>query len=198
MIVVWISGVCSCCLLCLYQPFMMWWLKDPQAMFGMKEVVLLCIYFFVYEIVSIMIQYKDAAGMWHEDRFRPLITAGSNLIINLATVQFLGIVGVLLSTVVSFAFIGIPWLIRNIFVVIFQRSPMEYIKQLLLYVVVTVIACAICYGLCQLVPWQEIGGLIVRGSICGIVSNGIFFVAYFHLQDFARAKSVFIKVVKRK
>ena len=198
LIVVWISGVCTCCLLCLYQPFMFWWLKDVNAMFGVKEVVCLCAYFFVYEVAAIMLQYKDAAGMWHEDRFRPLVTAGSNLIMNLATVQFLGIVGVLLSTAISFAFIGIPWLIRNIFVVIFKRSPMEYVKRLLLYVVVTVIACAICYGLCQLVPWQGIGGLIVRGIICGTVSNVIFFASYCRLHEFSRAMSVFIKVVKRK
>lgn len=198
LIVVWVSGICTCCLLCLYQPFMLWWLKDTRALFGIKEVVCLCAYFFVYEIVSIMIQYKDAAGMWHEDRFRPLITAGSNLIMNLATVRFLGIVGVLLSTAVSFAFIGIPWLIRNIFAVIFRRSPMEYVGRLLLYAAVTVIACAACFGLCQLVPWQGIGGLIVRGIICGIVSNAIFFVGYFRLQEFARAKSVFVKVIKRK
>ena len=91
------------------------WLKDTAAMFGMKEVICLCAYFFTYEIASMMIQYKDAAGIWHEDRFRPLVTAFSNLVMNLITVQFIGIVGVLISTVISFAVIGIPWLIKNIF-----------------------------------------------------------------------------------
>lgn len=198
LIVVWISGICSCCLLCLYQPFMLWWLNDPNAMFGIKEVICLCVYFFVYEVASIMFQYKDAAGMWHEDRFRPLVTALSNLAMNLATVKFLGIVGVLLSTVLSFLLIGIPWLIHNIFAVIFRRSPIEYIKRLLLYVAVTAVACGGCYWLCDLVPWQGIAGLFVRGMICMVVTNVIFFASCCRLQEFSRAKSVFVKVVKRK
>ena len=132
LIIVWLSGFCVCCLLCLYQPFMIIWLKDTAAMFGMKEVICLCAYFFTYEIASMMIQYKDAAGIWHEDRFRPLVTAFSNLVMNLITVQFIGIVGVLISTVISFAVIGIPWLIKNIFTLLFKRSPIEYIKRILL------------------------------------------------------------------
>lgn len=55
--------------------------------------------------------YKDAAGLWHEDRFRPLCTALANLVMNLILVQFIGIYGILLSTVLSTLFIGMPWVI---------------------------------------------------------------------------------------
>ena len=37
-------------------------------------VICLCIYYFLYEINQLLNTYKDAAGMWHEDRWRPLIT----------------------------------------------------------------------------------------------------------------------------
>lgn len=197
LIIVWFAGFCTCCLVCLYQPFMLVWLNDTSVMFGMAEVVCLCIYFFVYELAAMMIQYKDAAGIWHEDRFRPLITAVSNLIMNLITVHFIGIIGVLLSTVISFVVIGIPWLVYNIFHLLFHRRPTEYIKKLAFYVIVTSMACMICYMVCQEIFLSGWLGLIVRGLICCIIPNLIFGISYFKLEEFTFAKRIIIRLINK-
>lgn len=62
--------------------------------------------------------YKDAAGIWHEDRFRPLVTEVVNLALNVIMVQFWGVYGILLSTVISMLLIGMPWLLVNLFTTI--------------------------------------------------------------------------------
>ena len=67
-------------------------------MLEFPAVICLCVYFFIFEINQLLNTYKDAAGIWHEDRFRPLVTAAVNLGMNLALVQVCGIYGVLLST----------------------------------------------------------------------------------------------------
>lgn len=197
-IIVWIAGFCTCCLLCLYQPFMKLWIKNESAMFGMVEVICLCVYCFVYEIAAMMIQYKDAAGIWHEDRYRPLVTALANLIMNLVTVRFWGIVGVLLSTVISFALIGIPWLIHNIFSLLFHKSPMKYIQALLGYIFVTFIACIVCYMLCNFVGVGGWLGLIMCAGICCLVSNIIFIIFYHQLEEFKRAKVLASRLILRR
>ena len=55
------------------------------------SVICLAAYFYVRMMNQVFIVYKDAAGMWHEDRFRPLCTALVNLGLNLLLVQFIGI-----------------------------------------------------------------------------------------------------------
>ncbi len=120
-ITVWLSGICTCCLLCLYQPFMKIWVGQKYEL-AFSVVVCLCIYYFIYEINQLLNMYKDAAGIWHEDRFRPLVTALSNLIMNLILVQWIGIYGVVLSTVISMLFIGMPWLLHNLFTVLFEKN----------------------------------------------------------------------------
>lgn len=197
LLIVWLAGFCSCCLLCLYQPFMFLWLHEEAYMFGMIEVVCLCSYFFIYELVSMMIQYKDAAGIWHEDRFRPLLTALANLLMNLIFVQYIGIIGVLLSTAVSFALIGIPWLIHNIFSMLFQRSPMEYIRRLFLYIIVTVFAGIVCYGICSFVPFTGWIGLFLRAAICCTVSNIIFVAAYHRLKEFSQLMKLVLRFLPK-
>ena len=86
-----------------------------ENMLQYNAVICIVIYFFVFEINQLLNLYKDAAGIWHEDRFRPLVTAAANLIMNLIMVQFWDIYGVLLSTVLSMCFIGMPWLLHNLF-----------------------------------------------------------------------------------
>ena len=58
----WIAGFCTCCLLCLYQPFMEIWVGE-DLMLGFSAVICFCIYYFVYEINQLLNTYKDAAGI---------------------------------------------------------------------------------------------------------------------------------------
>ena len=127
--------VSCCCFLCLYQPFMQLW-AGKENMLQYNAVICIVIYFFVFEINQLLNLYKDAAGIWHEDRFRPLVTAAANLIMNLIMVQFWDIYGVLLSTVLSMCFIGMPWLLHNLFTVLFEPHFLkEYLRQLATYIV---------------------------------------------------------------
>lgn len=192
-IIVWISGFCSCCFLCLFQPFMKLWLKDSSSMLGMLEVLCLCIYFFVYEMAAMMIQYKDAAGIWHEDRFRPLITALFNLMLNLILVQSIGLLGVILSTVISFVLIGIPWLVKNLFSILFHTSPVSYIKTMAYYILITIMAGGISYSICILISGNGILSFVLKGVICCIIPNIIFMVGYYRLKEFDQA----FQLVKR-
>lgn len=174
----WIAFVCSCCLLCLYQPFMEIWV-GKEYMLGMGCVICFVCYFYIRVINQVLIVYKDAAGMWHEDRMRPLCTALINLILNLVFVQFMGLYGVLLSTVLSTLGIGMPWVIRNLFSVVLKRSSKEYVKQLLQYAAVSFVGCVVTYLLCSMVPgnlWVILGGRLV---LCLVIPN-ILYVGIFH------------------
>lgn len=186
-IVTWIIGFCTCCFLCLFQPFMKIWLNDTSKMLGMTEVVCFCLYFFVYEISMMMIQYKDAAGMWHEDRFRPLVTSLTNLILNLLTVKYMGLLGVLLSTVISFAVVGIPWLIKNLFTQIFHISPKAYLKRFGIYLCISIVAAGITFIICSYVKADGLSELFLKGIICCIIPNMIFIVCYHRFAEFKKA-----------
>ena len=197
-LICWIAGFCTVCLLCLYQPFMDIWVGEELKL-GFPVVICLCIYYFLYEINQLLNTYKDAAGIWHEDRFRPLVTALSNLAMNLVMVQFWGIYGVILSTVLSMVLIGMPWLLHNLFTVLFDRQDLlPYLKRLLLYAAVTAVGCVATYWLCSLVPLERWPLLIVRGILCCIVPNLIFFGVYHALPEFRESLILVDKMTKGK
>lgn len=198
-IICWIGGVCSACLLCLYQPFMKLWVGE-KLMFDMPAVVCMSVYFFVRQINSLLNLYKDASGMWHEDRYRPLVCAIVNLVLNLILVQVIGIYGVLLSTVLTILCIGEPWLLQNLFTVIFEKkSLLPYLKKIFIYCVSAWLNCFICYFLCiQVTADSLIMTLLYRAGICCIVPNVFNVVIFRKTIEYGEMLEIINRMTKNK
>lgn len=189
-LIVWIATFCGTCFLCLFQPFMKLWVGEA-LMLGMPAVVCFCLYFFVYEIHALLNLYKDAAGIWHADRFRPLATALTNLALNLLTVRFLGIYGVLLSTVVSTLLVGMPWLLRNLFTCLFDPRHMRgYALSLIRFFAAAAGTAGCTYFLCAGVSAAGGLGIVIRLAICLTVPQGILFLLFRRRREFADAAAL--------
>ena len=183
-IICWIAGFCSVCLLCLYQPFMEIWV-GKDLMLSFSAVLCFVTYFFVRQINALLNLYKDASVIWHADRFRPLLAALTNLMLNLVLVQFIGIYGILISTVMAILCVGMPWLIHNLFSLIFEKEYlMPYLRKLIYYCFIVVLSCIVTYFICNNIHFGLISTLISRGVICIIVPNLIFFLVYRNNKEY--------------
>ena len=190
-IIAWISGFCTCCMVALYQPFMKIWAGE-KSMQPFGFVICISAFFFVWELYRLINVYKDAAGMWHEDRFRPLASAIANLAMNLILIQFWGLYGVILSTLLSVLFVGTPWLLHNIFTNLFDmKYCRRYVGKLIYYVVVTAVASAATYGVCYFVKMEGMLGLGIKTAICCVVPNIIFLLVFYRMEEFKQ----FIRLV---
>lgn len=197
-IICWGAGFCSVCLLCLYQPFMELWVGE-DLMLSFSSVICFVVYFFVRQLNSLFSTYKDASGMWHEDRFRPLVAALTNLVLNLILVQFIGIYGILISTVLAIICVGMPWLLHNLFTVIFEKKYLyEYLKKLLYYCVVVFISCIGVYFICSKINLGLISTLLTRGAVCIITPNLIYLLAYRKQTEFKDSLVLVNKMTKGK
>lgn len=195
-IIFWLAGLFSCCLIGLYQNFMILWV-GKDLLLDFSCVICLVIYFFVYEINAVLLLYKDAAGIWHKDRFRPLVTALTNLILNLILVNVIGLYGVLLSTVLSSVIIGFPWLVQNLFTEIFKESPKKYLIKILKYTILTIITCVITYWACNLINCNTFITLIIKAIICVIIPNVFYAVTCYRSSEMQEAISLVKKIIKR-
>lgn len=198
-IICWISGFCAVCMLCLYQPFMELWM-GKRLMFDFEVVVCFCIYFYLRQVNNILTTYKDAAGMWHEDRFRPLVAALSNLALNLMLVRYIGIYGVILSTVLAVVAIGQPWLLHNLFTVLFdRRSLAPYVRKLLGYTVLCAAEGAVCYWVCLLLPAAGLmATLALRLGVCLVIPNAVHLLIYRRTAVFAETVELFDNLTRGK
>ena len=177
-LLMWINGICLCCFLGIYQPFMHLWVGQ-EYMLDFSAVICFAAYFYVYILNRLLNVYKDAAALWHQDRLRPLVTALVNLGLNLLLVHVWGIYGVLLSTVISWVAVGIPWILKNLFSAFFERSIMrKYIKQLLVYALAAAVAGALVSWICLYIgagSWVDLG---LSAVVSVAIPNIVFLVVF--------------------
>lgn len=193
----WIMGVGSAMLLCLYQPFMEIWM-GAENMLSFDYVICFVIYFYTMGMNKIVNMFKDAAGIWRKDRLRPLVAALVNLGLNLATVRWLGMYGVLLSSVVAIVVVEIPWLFHNLFQELFPRRFLgQYVRFFCGLVAVALASCAVSWILCSLLRLNVWTTLIVNGCVSFLVPNLFFFVLYgknpLFRESIAQIKRVLLK-----
>lgn len=191
----WVVGWCSVCLACLYQPFMKIWVGE-ELMFPKEIMLLFALYFYIYQIRKIPITYKDAAGIWWEDRFRPYVCMVVNVVFNVVTVQFIGVAGIILSTVVSLL-ISIPWENYTIFKYVFNISSKLYYLKMAYYLVTTVVGGVVTYYLCSLLG-DSILWFFVKMVICVVVPNVIFIAANIRSREFKDSIQFFKNILKLK
>ena len=177
----WLVSFCSVSLLCLYQPFMKLWVKEKN-MLDMTVVVLLVIYFYVYQIRKVVLTYKDAGGIWWEDRYRPYIVSAVNLVGNIIMVQIIGIYGVILSTIISML-VSIPIENHTVFRFVFHRSAASFYIKNALYTALTLLLCLITFWICSFSP-DGIPGLLIRMGICLLVPNSIIVLLFQRTEEF--------------
>lgn len=169
----WIVCVCSVCFVCLYQPFMKLWVGE-DLMLSFEFVILFVVYFFIYEIQRTILTFKDAAGLWYEDRYRPYASMSINLIFNILLVQMVGIYGIVISTIIAFV-ISLPWANGVLFKNLFRMSPMVNIFYILKNAIVTIVSCVAAY-MVSIQCSKGILGILEVLIICVIVSNLVFIV----------------------
>ncbi len=196
-IISWILCIGSSCFLVLYQPFMKLWV-GKELLLPNQIVILFCVYFYVRALSMVWTTAKDAAGLWHKDRFRPLISSVTNLLLNLMLVQMIGLYGILLSTILSYIVVSIPWLIYNLFTLLYKGCDVKkYIRNVVRYIILTLISCGITAGICSCLPLDGIIAVCVYGIIAVIVSNIVQYIFLKNTTEFSDAQKLVRRMVKR-
>ncbi|MCR4734015.1 MAG: oligosaccharide flippase family protein [Treponema sp.] len=170
-------------LLCLMQPFIKVWVgSDYMLPFGL--VILFIIYLYAEIAPRTFLVFKDAAGLWKEDRFRPLTVSLINLCLNLLTVKRFGLYGVILSTVVAMLLIGFPWLLNNINKYLIRIDIKKYLSLMFAYTVTIAINCFLTFKICSFIVLNNLFlELLLKGLVCLFMPNLIFILVFFKTNE---------------
>ena len=192
-IYMWLAGCCTVCLLCLYQPFtQIAFGKD--MMFAFPVVILFCVYFYVLKMGDIRAIYSDACGLWWENRWRNILEAVSNIILNFILGKFWGVYGIVIATLISLFFINFLWGSTIVYKHYFTRIKIsEYYLLHLLYASVTLTACFISYFICLHIPLKGIPALLAKALVCLLIPNLLYLACYFKSPLFKEASQTFFK-----
>lgn len=184
----WLVTCAAALLLCLYQPFIHLWVGKDN-LFSIHIVFFLVFRFFAGRIVQVTFMYKDALGLWWEDRFRPVISAVCNLVINIVLVNLIGIEGVIISTFLCTICISTPWGNMVLYKQYFGRGLKQYYIKLCYTYMAGFITVFASYIAAEQVKTITILSLILRFVVCLFVTNVFLILLNYRREEFKDAIS---------
>ena len=172
-----VVGWMTTCLLVLFQPFITLSYGEKLKL-PLGVVICIVLLFYCWKINDINHIFKEAAGLWKYDRFRPFCAAIINFSINIISVRYIGLYGVVLSSLIIEVTISLFWGCRIIYKYYFKEKFSNYLKQYLLYGFINAFICASSYIISSIVTGNALFVLIVRAAICIVIPMVLYFAIY--------------------
>ncbi|OPX47429.1 lipopolysaccharide biosynthesis protein [Clostridium thermobutyricum] len=141
----WIYSIATSMIYTLIKPFIKLWIGEQ---FVLPDIVLvmLCINFYMLGMRASIGIYKDASGIFWEDRYIPIIESTINIVASIILVKKIGLVGIFIGTFLSsiiVVFFSLPYYVYRD---VFKKNILEYYKvyiKYLLLVLISVLAISI-------------------------------------------------------
>ena len=168
---------CAAMMAALYQPFIAVWTKnDPTLVRHALTPFLMVFYFYIMQARQTLLAFKSAAGIWRQDRWKPIVAGAVNLGLNILFVvtfpDSYKLDGVILSSIVGFVLIQIPWETHVVFSAFFNGAQAgRYWRQQGGLAAVGAALCAVTWCAAHFIPLDGVVGLAVKGCAAAAASS---------------------------
>ncbi len=191
----WISSWCTCCLFCLYQHFMKIWVGQ-KLLFPFNIMILFCIYFYSITITDIKNMYVTASGLWWENRYRSITELLLNIILCYTLGRKFGVVGILVTTILTLIFINFAWGAKLLFNNYFKNICIfKLYCNHLLYIIVNFSVAILTFKICELLNNDGIAFLFVKIFICILIPNLLYFIIYYKTKIFKESMPIILRII---
>lgn len=179
----WLYALFGVCIIVLINPFINIWIGKKYVM-GFSIVFLLVLNFYVLGMQSVTNSFRNAYGLFWIAKYRPIIMVIINIVISVVLVQFIGIEGVLIGTLIS-RLVTTAWLDPYIVHKYgFEISPKSYYIDYLKYLVIFIAISIILNYFVSMITINNIFILILIAILVVISVNVILVLLFFKTSEF--------------
>lgn len=198
LIYMWISIWCTVCLYVMFQPFIRIWVGDSYLL-GEIELCLFCLSFLCHKLGDICSTYRQATGLWWQDKYRPITEAVVKTVLNLSIIRYFGVAGALGGSIFCLVFINSIWASWVLYRYYFKHQRQwDYIKRNIYYLFLTIAICAVTAYICNLLPGEGWLNLVLRAVVCLIVPNLLIWLMFRNLKEFSGSVMMMKRLIKAK
>lgn len=177
----WLTTFCAASLLCLLNPFisLMW-----QKTFDMPVVMVIVLNFYLSEMRNPVMVFKDAMGLYWQDRYKPLFESLVNIVASLILGKYLGILGVLIGTALSA--IGVVCWVEPLVLYHygFSCSPKGYFARYLRDGIVAAAVAGVTWYGCSLISLHGWGEIATKAAACLLIPNVLLWCLYHRTKEY--------------
>ncbi|MCB2306038.1 hypothetical protein LGL08_05375 [Clostridium estertheticum] len=193
----WIFTFVSIAVLCMVEPFITLWLGSSYIL-PKFVLIILVINLYIIGMRATCITFKNAAGIFYEDRFIPVLESLFNIVFSLLFVKFFGLAGVFMGTIVSsfpLYFYSYP---KFVYGVILKESKIQFAEDYIKYMIVTFISALPTFLITELIhfnsAWMQ---LLFNGVMCLIIPNIICYIFFRETEEYQYCKGLIIGILRK-
>jgi hypothetical protein len=173
------------------------WIGE-QFILPLGVLIALAINLYLNLFRSALGSFKEAAAIFHEDRFVPIVESAVNIIAAIILLHFFGLAGVFLGTICSNFVLHLFSYPRFVYTKLFKRSYAEYYKEFGSYLVVALLVGVITFGISRMVIVENsILKLETNFAISMVVPNVLFYTLYRKSDEFNYFKTLAGKMIRK-
>lgn len=193
----WIAVFCTISFLGIVQPFISIWI-GKQYLLEINIVLMIALVFYFQTMRKTLNCFKEAGGIFFEDRFSALMEAVINLVTSIVLGKIFGMIGVFIGTIISSIYIYIYAYPKYVYMPIFNKTRWEYILENLKYFVSFCIIGGLTMLMIQLVKIDNsIYQVLYNGFICLFIPNIMMLIMFRNKEEFKYIKVLIYSKIKR-
>ena len=193
----WLSTFCAISIFIIIEPFIKIWLGE-EFLLSNLVLITLTINFYLTSIRSPMNSFKEAAGIFHEDRFIPLIESLINIVASIILLKFFGLAGVFMGTILSSFVLHFYSYPKYVYKGLFDGSYLSYLIHFFKKFIIMIMTLVITYIISRLfIVDNNLLQLLINMFICLIVPNLVFIFIYKDKKEFKYFKELLEKGLNR-
>lgn len=179
----WIICFSTTCLLSLFNPFISLWVGH-DFLFPLSVVIILVINFYISGMRKSILTFRDAVGLFYNDRYKAIFEAIINIFSSIILVKYFGVFGVFLGTFISYISTCI-WIEPYVlFKNTFNKSAILYFKNYFKKLLLAILIVVITYLSCSIFDNSTLISFIIKCIICVAIPNIILFIIYRNTDEY--------------
>ena len=180
----WCFGCVAAGMYAVLQPLVTLWLGE-DFLFDKAVVFVLVINFYLEGMRASVNTFKEAAGIFHEDRRIPLIEAVVNLVASIVLARLLGAAGVFLGTIISTAVVYLYSYPKYVCKPLFGMTYLGYVGMTVKHLAVLLGILGITeYCIAHMDDWNLWIRMLVSGISAVVTFHIIFLLLYGRSREF--------------
>ena len=179
------------------EPFITLWIGDKYLL-SFSALLVSVISFYLTGMRKTVMVFKDASGIFQQDKYKPIIESIVNIITSIPLAIKFGVTGVLLGTILSTLLVSFWFEAYVLFTVSFNKSFWPYLLKQLQYFAVIAADAFLCKWVWRMIPGDGLKMFIVRIPIIVFIAALFLLLTSFYSDEFRYFKNLFMNGFRNK
>ncbi len=178
----WISCFSSICIFVIMDSFITIWI-GYKFVLPTKVLLVLVINFFIVSSRSTYGAFKEAAGIFYEDRFVPIIESLLNIVLSIIFVKKFGLMGVFMGTIGSGLVLWCYSYPKYVYNKLFGGKIYDYIKETIYYFIIFILIAGFTYSLAILISFDNVYLQFISNVLIALIVPNVIMLLLFSKDE---------------